>query len=772
MAKPTEREIIGASAGGLITALRHLSVIIVVLLCGLIHREAATTPWADDRRLAGEPAWYQVGAPLWHAAVPGSASLAERLIEFVDPLTSASRIGDTRAIASVLAAATAGVLLLALRHMGVPLAISLCLALGTVTTQLPVIGAASVTHALLALFAAASLLVADDGRSFSWPRIFLLATITALGAMAHPLFLAFAAAMWVTSALDARPQWRSRVVLGSIVALSAAAVAASAVMHASLAAPTEDAVRPGMLDLGLALLTGRFTADLQPTSTASFNEVAALVLPAPALLCLAALVLAALYGRWSVVRKSVLPLAFVWFSAATTWLPDVAAGAAPARIAALVLLASGFAAVWNLGTRGTRALALSAAGIVAVAGIARTDVYSEAAGAQMQAFVDAAFEPDTVAVWSADRTATARALLLHHSGDVHQRRRSNVVHAIPLTPATQAVVAFVDETVRQPAEPGVWLATRAITHRSAREFLASQPDTRWLALAVRGGVEGDFCRELVSLVGLDVSKPALTGIAVPPLDGRVVAASGTETMDVPFGEPIPGSTFVAPAHFQLESRTAARVTINGTVAAESATGSAIAIFDRLRNREYGWTLGACHESGLPTIEDRRLRTAWVVERREGETIPAVPVITSRAVAVRFGEDGAGWFGAGWHGVEAEPMRWTAAHDATVYVVSARARTLRINLQAHIPAQTSANPLTLLWNGVPLASNGTFTGEGEWVVPGALVRRGLNTLTLHVEELVSPAAGASDTRQLGAAVRHLSFTPIPDATALSSSTAPR
>src|SRR5262245_36178668 len=99
--RPTGREIITRDAMRLLRARRELSAFIIAIVVGVLHREAKTTPWADDRLMAADPAWLQFGAPKWHAVFDGAFSPSTALTRLLDPLTTASTAGDARAIAAI-----------------------------------------------------------------------------------------------------------------------------------------------------------------------------------------------------------------------------------------------------------------------------------------------------------------------------------------------------------------------------------------------------------------------------------------------------------------------------------------------------------------------------------------------------------------------------------------------------------------------------------------------------------------------------------------------
>ena len=143
-----------------------------------------------------------------------------------------------------------------------------------------------------------------------------------------------------------------------------------------------------------------------------------------------------------------------------------------------------------------------------------------------------------------------------------------------------------------------------------------------------------------------------------------------------------------------------------------------------------------------------------------------------AVAVTLGYDGNEWFGAGWHEPEARdgtPFRWTSQRDADVKVLVSRRQPLRVAVAGELAvAPGRGNSVSLAWNDIVIASSVAWRNESEnvWLVPAALVRRGLNVLTLRVAAPVTPAAGgtSADSRRLGLRVTRLTVAPIEAAAA--------
>lgn len=745
-----------------------------MVLCGVVHREAGTSPWADDRGIADEPAWYQLAAPYWHTALPGSLSLAGALTSVVDPLTSASRAGDTRAIAALIAAAAAGVVLLGLSRASVPFWLAALASVATVASVSPVAPAVSITHALMALTAAFVLLRGDAPTGPSWPQNLVLSALTVFGAAVHPAFLAFAAGVWVADTWKAPRALRPRLLVIGGASICAALVVAAMMLHANVTTALPSTAAPTLPRLALALF-GRFPEDLQPAASGSLPDVIALITPIPPLLWASAAAVAIVMTRFGQIEaRSALGAIFVVAFASTTWVPDSGAAVAPATISVLVLVARALTWTWHQSYTGARGLAIAGAIGMAAAGVVAPRYALRTENADMQAFVDAASRAATGTTWGADRMATTRALL-HRTPHLAQGRTPFGAGLLRHTDASASMIVFVNDALMTHAPPGLWFASRPLRYRRADTFLAAQPDTTWLALAFRGDVGDEFCHGLLDAVGVRQPPGATQAVALARLGRNSSSVSAADRIDIPFGAPVRAFGQSAPARFEIDARKQLRIVVNGATVAEAPHGLAVGMYDAWRNHWRGFVLTSCDEAELPEIEDRRLRAAHVVERDGDEVLPAVPAIASLPVEVPFDERGTPWFGPGWHGVEADPMRWTSAREAQVYVVSARSQPLRIRLQADVPGRAEGSRgLSVTWNGEALGAAGEFSGEGEWIAPAARVRRGLNTMTIVVDDLVSPAAGggSSDTRLLGAAVRHLSFTPIQSATTPAPSTARR
>jgi hypothetical protein len=220
-----------------------------------------------------------------------------------------------------------------------------------------------------------------------------------------------------------------------------------------------------------------------------------------------------------------------------------------------------------------------------------------------------------------------------------------------------------------------------------------------------------------------------------------------------------------PAHIAIDTDDRARVRVNGRIVADVVEGTAIFAYEPNSNAGAGWIMRAHDEPSVPLADDR-LRRGYVLSRAVSRDSPDLPVVSNRAVAVRFGPEGDAWFEAGWHGPEGTgdaSFRWTSAYDAFVRVLVNKRQPLRVELGGRPAAESGApGALTASWNGVALhpRSGSRPSDSYEWVVPASLVRRGTNTLGVHVTRLVVPAAqgGGGDARSLGAVVNRLVFVP--------------
>jgi len=188
----------------------------------------------------------------------------------------------------------------------------------------------------------------------------------------------------------------------------------------------------------------------------------------------------------------------------------------------------------------------------------------------------------------------------------------------------------------------------------------------------------------------------------------------------------------------------------------------IGLFDPPTPESTFWTIPDCTTAVRPVIAERRLQAGVIVEQTAGVDVSSLPPMLESAVEIPLGERGDRWFGDGWHGPEApgaQTLRWTGAENAIVRVVVSHQQPLRLRLAARLAERVpGGNALTLLWNGTAIATAKRSPIAGEWDIAAAIVRRGLNLLTVRVEQIVTPDAAAADTRRFGAAVTKIAIEP--------------
>ena len=216
-------------------------------------------------------------------------------------------------------------------------------------------------------------------------------------------------------------------------------------------------------------------------------------------------------------------------------------------------------------------------------------------------------------------------------------------------------------------------------------------------------------------------------MVVHPPDREPAVALGA--LDVPFGEAGQQSLFQSPAHFTIATDPAAQITINRRRTDPVADGMVLATFDTDTLLVRAWTVGPCNNPRLPLIEDRRLRATYVLEGNGAAAMPDVPVVSHDPVEVPLGEAGAQWFAAGWNAAEApgaQALRWTGGQDALVNVVVSHQQSLRLRVRATLAqGRTGTNSLTVLWNRSALGPSISGAVDAEWIVPAAVVQRGVN-----------------------------------------------
>jgi hypothetical protein len=757
----------------------YLPVAFLVIIVGLLHRRAAIDAWADDRSLAAQPSWLQMGAPLWHSAVNGSFSIANALTQVVDPLTGASTLGDIRALAAMLSALGAGTLLLLLKRAGAPVTVALALCCALVGLLLPVAAAVSATHALQMFLGAALILTWSASRPRAMVRLGLLAAITVFGAANHASFLAFAAGLWMVELARPSGTGRARVGIVAAIALTSGLLVAAWLLQLNVSAPFAISLeRPGTLATAIGIVTGRFTGHLQPAHDFDLRSSMSLCLPAPLILCvpLAALGFARRETRSLAVACAIAAAASIIFIAGM-WLPDPRVAAAPARAAALALIGLGLSWVATQPGRGAMALAIAASVLIGTRGFIEPPRWTVPVdAAKMQAFVEAAPEQLAGAAWSADHLAVGRALLGAH-GDIGASRipaRADVVGAVP---PDRPVIALSD--VAQPSSTTSVVTAPIVTapfdvsYSSAARFLASQPERMWIAIAARGLASSGFCGDLLAQLGADAQTLAganptlLAHIGTRNAQGRL---SGSDRLDVEYARAVDGASEAVPARFGIEATPSVRILVNARAAVRTDQGMAIATFDPWTSDVQTWTVASCDAPIAPIIRDRRLGAAYLLEPGALPQSPPIPVVSRDPVQIRFGDFGGDWFVTGWNGPEGrgdEAFRWTSATDAQINVAVSHRQPVRVRMHGALAtAGGMPNALGLSWNGAVIRPLGPWPGGADdaWTVPEALVRRGVNVFTVHVAYVVSPAASgtSTDSRTLGAAIHGLSFEPAPSA----------
>jgi hypothetical protein len=756
---------------------RNLSAFVVALLIGILHRGAETTPWADDRLMSADPGWLQLSSPTWHSMLEGSLTPSHALIRLVDPRTDASTVGDARAIAAVLASLTALALLALWRRLGVTDVAAIPLCLCTVAPTLPTAPATIVAHAIQMLAAAGMLLLWSAFRERAW-YLPALTTLTIVGALNHFGLVAFAAGLWTAECLF--PKRRSRVltVTSAIAALLVGVVVSAAMLRGVVGeSPAMGVPQPTIADLATGFVTGRFSTGLQPAAQGTLAEAARQCVPAPLILFvpLAALAFADHQTR-RIAGGLTLSAACVLCFMANTWVPDLAVAAASGRIALLTLAGLGLSWLWVQGPRGSQTLAVLCGWLLAaIPFVTHVRGPARAATAEVESFVTSASLFVGDGYWSADRLSTTRALLARAPATLVAHRVEANVHGFARAPRHTRLIAFSGLSPQLIA-PNLWVVPQQLAHANAATFVAALPDTRWLAIGLRGQASEGFCRALLMQAGIDQPTSHQLAVVVHPPDREPAVALGA--LDLPFGEAGQPSIFQSPAHFTIATDPAAQITINRRRTDPIADGMVLATFDTDTLLVHAWTVGPCNHPMLPPIEDRRLRATYVLEGNGAVAMPDVPVVSQDPVEVPLGDAGAQWFAAGWHAAEApgaQALRWTGGQDALVNVVVSHQQSLRLRVRATLAqARTGTNSLTVLWNRSPLGPSISGAVDAEWIVPAAVVQRGVNVLTLRVASLVSPSelGEKGDRRLLGAAVSRISIVPIGSSTGADLPTSPR
>ena len=589
-----------------------------------------------------------------------------------------------------------------------------------------------------------------------------LAALTLLGTLNHVAFLAFAAPLWIVRVLGVTPKDRTRTAAVAVVVLMAGLALGTLMLGDSGRGLSRSNVpHPGPWALATGLLTGRFDHDLQPPTAATIGQIVRLASPGPLVLSVP---LAALAFVRRDARRIAACCGFAAAGAMTfaagTWLPDIAIAAAPARLAWLALVGIGLSWLSRGGPAGSKALAIAASAAIGLSPyLVTADVKVE--NVEMQAFIKAAAPLVGESSWSADRLATTRELLLHGSATLREHRVEHHARVLGQLPPDQRVVAFTRRSGR--ALGDAWLVPEDLAYLSPADFVAAQSDGRWLAVALRGPAYEGFCRGLLN--ELTRRNEAWSGpLAVLAHLGHADAVrTSAQMLDVDYGEKI-GVQSTVPAHFTIATDPGISVVINRRRSEAMASGLVMGVFDQDMMQAAFWTVPDCANPTPPPIVDRRLQAAYLVEGTAGRNIPAGALVSRNRVDVPLDEKGNEWLGTGWSGPEApgaETLRWTAAPDAELNVVVTHRQGLLVRLAARLAEKPpGSNNLTLLWNGTVIAVGLSGAIDGVWEIPATVVKRGLNTLTLHVSDLVSPEAlhGAADRRRLGAAVTRMSIEP--------------
>jgi hypothetical protein len=743
---------------------RYVPAASIAALVGVLHRGAAMDAWADDRSLAAQPPWLQVAAPLWHAVVHGSASIANGLTHLVDPLTSASTAGDSRALAATFAALGAGTLFVALRGVRVPGVISLLLCAATTGWVLPIAAAVSLSEAVQLLLGAALILTWSAPASRPRLRHGVLAAVTALGALTHASFVAFAAGVWAVEWLVTAPGARTRVALLGAGTLAGSLLLASWLLSWQVVAPLGVSMdRPDGLAVAIGLLTGRFAPHLQPWHAFDLLSAMRACVPAPMSLTLplAALAFARRETRPLALACALATIGLVAFLAGT-WLPDPRMAGAPARLAMLVLAGLSLSWVANQPARGALVLAVASSALLGLRGFVEpVDWRVTLENAQLRAFVEAAPESIGRGVWAAEHIAVGRVLLAAHRelGGLQQPARTDLVATVPDRP-----LIVIGSSARE-AGTRILHVPFDVPYPSATRFLESQPERLWIAVALRGTADG-FCGDLLASLNVQAQTPdAGTSALLAHVGAHEPrhAFSAADRLDVAYGQTLAGAPSTVPARFAIEATPSARILINGMVIARADPGMAIATFDPWTAAAQSWRIGPCSQPVLPPIPDLRLATAYVFDHEAGSLPRRMPIIASAAVGVSLASTEP--FGEGWYppeGTDDQPFRWTAARAADVHVAVTHRQPLRVRMNGTLASAGGANALALSWNGTVIRPLAPWSDrlESDWLVPETLVRRGSNVLTIHVGDLVSPAAGGTsgDTRTLGAVIHRLSIEP--------------
>lgn len=599
-------------------------VVVLAVLVGLAHREAASSPWADDRALAGEPVWFQLAAPLMHAAVSGAVSMASGMTALLDPLTPWSWAGDVRGLAACLGGLAAAFLYLLLRFWLVPRTIAALLAcVPAAGTTLPVSIPLTVTHTLhlllgvLVLFSLS--LVFTRG-----PRLVpALAGLTLVGTINHESFLPFAAVAW--SAVV----WQDRERRGRSAAIAAAALIVSLGASAAVLQLNAQPWRrshpilsgaglepPGTLALAIPLVTGRFSPGVQPSAGGEtwWRIEAALPLPVMLLVPLAICAWVRRDARQTVVVAiAAAGVVSLWVS--STWVPDPTV--AGAIVTAAGLLAAGFGLSWVAGqqVRGAAALAVATAAFAACHGFVDRSRLAERPDAMVLQAFTAAIRPSVEpGLWVSERIAVDRSFLLDPRFP-------------PRMPAAAAALGRLrDDTpcVALPearaalARQGYDTAAFEVAFPSAGAFMSARRAGDWVALAVRDDSRRTepFSREMLQFFHADRPAEPLDRVALlgpANLRGTPAAAVERDRVDLRFGQRIGVGAPPVPVRVAIETEPGARIAVNTVSIEDVPRGAVLVVFNPWTGERESWVLGASDDEAVrPVIRDPRLQPGYLL----------------------------------------------------------------------------------------------------------------------------------------------------------------
>jgi hypothetical protein len=726
-----------------------------MVLTGLVHRAAATNPWADDRILAGEPVWFQQAAPWMHAALPAGVSVPSILLAVVDPLTAATHRGDVRALAAVLAAATAGALWRALRLSKVPVSIAAVLACTpAMGSLLPVAAEVSAAHALIMACCAVLLWISHPAIV---PRVWgplLMAAVTFVGIATHVAFAGLAIPVWLVLVRRLRRPLLWSAASAGVVALGL--VVAAFLVSTLVRGTVDPGSSPGTLQVFGGFLTGRFPPDRQPQQGAGVGIIAGALPGAPVVSAVLLVLAIVVPGRRADAGVSVGAISglalFLW----RTWVADPAVAAGAVTVAATLTCGLTLAWLWREGTLGARALAVVCAVLTALSGAVRPVSRAVPADSRtLMAFARSMSSLPVPVSWVPERLSVDRALL----ADPSMRPGRRPAEPAALAGSRESVVVVFPESARRLAARGVRTGRFELPFPSGEIFVRSLERGSWLAFALRddrGGL-ALLAGELTPEPGVPATSARSRIASLQLLGAPAVRMASAAKLLVPFGGRIGEAS--APAAFELETEPHARIAINGETIVQSPDGGVLVVFDPWIGQFDSWVIDGANE--MPAIRDVRLQPSIVLGGYRGADPVADAVPDGPATPLA---DGAAWFGRGWHGPEdgpAGPFRWTSEHAADVHVLFRRAEAVRVRFHAALAGpHRDGDALAVQWNGRHIQRPAPWPEprQVEWVLDGPDVRHGWNTLTVSVSRLVSPAVEGlgTDARMLGAAIAGMTF----------------